>query len=49
MFAMVVGAAVALIYICASTSLANGHWSGQAWEGLARISKQSRASDVPLP
>ena len=37
------------VYVCASTSPANGHWSGQAWEGLARISKQSRASDVPLP
>jgi G:T/U-mismatch repair DNA glycosylase len=34
------------VYVCASTSPANGHWSSEGWEELARMSKRSRASDV---
>jgi TDG/mug DNA glycosylase family protein len=29
------------VYVCASTSPANGHWCCEPWEELARISKQT--------
>jgi TDG/mug DNA glycosylase family protein len=32
----------ATIYVCCSTSPANGHWSREAWEDLARILAQAR-------
>ena len=31
-----------VIYVCCSTSPANGHWSREAWEDLARILAQAR-------
>jgi len=34
------------IYVCSSTSPANGRWCCEAWEELECISEQSRASDV---
>jgi TDG/mug DNA glycosylase family protein len=35
-----------VVYVCASTSPANGHWCCEAWEELARINKTRRAADV---